>query len=215
MRKVLLVEDHPFVADATARLLAQLSDDVEVVKAGTAREATRQLDQESAGWSRIFLDLAVPGAFGLSLAKHVRCRGLASICCVVSAYDREDYVRELRAWGFLGYVAKSAPVDALTARISDAMQGIGSFPAAFPPRKPSAIRLTVRQTEILESIQQGLSSKQIAARMHLAEGTVNNQVTALMQVLHADSRSHAVAKAIGLGLLDIECTDGASLADTN
>lgn len=60
MRKVLVVEDHPLVAEATAQLLARLCDDIEVVKAGTAREATRQLDQEGLGWSCIFLDLPVP-----------------------------------------------------------------------------------------------------------------------------------------------------------
>ena len=43
--------------------------------------------------------------------------------------------------------------------------------------------------------------------MHVAEGTVNNLMGALMQLLHAESRSHAVAKAISLGLLDATSTE--------
>jgi DNA-binding NarL/FixJ family response regulator len=202
MREVLVIEDHPLVAEATAQLLVRRFDDIEVITANTAASALRLVDEARGRWFRIFLDLSVPGAFGLSLAKQIAGRDLAAICCVISAHDRDDYVQQLRAWGFLGYIAKSTPVETLTARISDAILGIGAFPSTLPAPRKSAIRLTARQTEILEGIQLGHSSKQIAARMHLAEGTVNNQVGALMQLLHADSRSHAVAKAIALGLLE-------------
>ncbi|MCW5660128.1 MAG: response regulator transcription factor [Burkholderiaceae bacterium] len=203
MRHVLVVEDHPLVAEATARLLTHAFDDVHVVSCGTASGAMERLRDSQSVWSRIFLDLAVPGAFGLSLAKQVRSLGAAPICCVVSAFDRDDYVRQLQAWGFLGYIPKSMPVDAFVARLNDAMRGLGTFPATPRERRSSSIRLTARQTEILELIQQGRSSKQIATLMNLAEGTVNNQVAALLHVLQADSRSHAVAKAIELGLIDV------------
>lgn len=202
MKAILVVEDHPLVADATAQLLERQFDGIKVVTVSTASDALCAIDEADACWFRILLDLAVPGAFGLSLAKQVASRGLASVCCVISACDRDDYVQQLRAWGFMGYLAKSMPVDALTARLGDVMRGIGTFPSAVPVRRANGIRLTARQIETLEGVQQGLSSKQIAARLHVAEGTVNNQMAVLMQLLHADSRSHAVAKAISLGLLD-------------
>lgn len=207
MREVLFVEDHPLVAEATVQLLLRRFDDIVVVTASTAAEALRLVDTCRQRWFRIFLDLAVPGAFGLSLAKQFASRDLASICCVVSACDRDDYVQQLRAWGFMGYIAKSMPVEALTARLSDVIQGIGAFPATLHAPRGGGIRLTARQIETLEGVQRGLSSKQIAARMHVAEGTVNNQMTAVMQLLEAESRSHAVAKAIGLGLLDPATTE--------
>lgn len=213
MTHVLVVEDHPLVAEATARLLTHGFEDVHVVSCGTAPSAVDRLRDRRCAWSRIFLDLAVPGAFGLSLAKQVRSLGAASICCVVSAFDRDDYVCQLQTWGFLGYIPKSLPVDAFVARLGDAMRGLGSFPATPRERRPSSMRLTSRQTEILELIQQGRSSKQIAAQMNLAEGTVNNQVAALLNVLQADSRSHAVAKAIALGLIDVG--SGPSLVVSN
>ena len=165
------------------------------------------LDESRERWFRILLDLAVPGAFGLSLAKQICDRDLASICCVVSACDRDDYVQQLRVWGFLGYLSKSMPVATLTARLGDVIRGVGAFPSTLPVRHATHIRLTVRQIETLEGVQRGLSSKQIAAQMHLAEGTVNNRVAALMQILHADNRSHAVAKAISLGLLAAATTE--------
>jgi DNA-binding NarL/FixJ family response regulator len=202
MKEILVVEDHPLVAEATAQLLEKRFDDIAVVTVRTASEALQAIDEARGRWFRIFLDLAVPGAFGLSLAKQIAARELAPICCVLSACDRDDYVEQLRACGFMGYVAKSMPVETLAARLGDVMLGIGAFPSALPVPRATGIRLTARQVETLEGVQRGLSSKQIAAQMHLAEGTVNNQVAALMQLLHAESRSHAVAKAISLGLLD-------------
>lgn len=207
MKDILIVEDHPLVAEATSQLLKQQFKDVDIVAVRTATEALRSVDETRERWFRILLDLAVPGAFGLSLAKQIADRGLAPISCVVSASDRDDYVQQLRAWGFMGYLTKSMPVATLTARLDDVMRGIGVFPAALPVQRVTQIRLTARQIETLEGVQRGLSSKQIAAQMHLAEGTVNNQVAALMQILHADSRSHAVAKAISLGLLDAATTE--------
>ena len=202
MKDVLVVEDHPLVAEATSQLLKQRCNDIDVVTVRTAADALRVIDESRGRWFRILLDLAVPGAFGLSLAKQIVNRELASICCVVSACDRDDYVQQLRAWGFMGYLTKSMPVATLTARLGDVMRGIGAFPSTLLVQRATRIRLTARQIETLEGVQRGLSSKQIAAQMHLAEGTVNNQVAALMQILHADNRSHAVAKAISLGLLD-------------
>jgi len=204
MKQVLVVEDHPLVAEATMQLLTQRFQDVGVECSDTATTALARLNDRAQTWFRVFLDLAVPGAFGLSLAKQVRSLGFAPVCCVISAFDREDYVRQLQSWGFLGYIPKSAPVDTFTARLSDAMRGFGTFPAALHAPRPETVRLTARQTEILELIQEGCSTKQIAERMNLAAGTVNNQVAALMHVLRAESRSHAVVKAIGLGLLDLE-----------
>jgi CheY-like chemotaxis protein len=85
MREALVVEDHPFVAEATAQLLVRRFDDIEVVTASTAPSALRLVDDARGRWFRIFLDLTVPGAFGLSLVKQIAARDLASVCCVISA----------------------------------------------------------------------------------------------------------------------------------
>jgi len=198
--EVLVVEDHPLVAEATAALLKRIEPSSEVVNCASAVDALRLLDNSGGRWSRIFLDLSVPGAYGLSLAMDVQARGLAAICCVVSAFDRSDFIAEVRRLGFLGYIVKAASVAELTVALSTAMSGQQTYPT---PRATGASnpRLTRRQTEILELVRAGLPSKRIARRLGLVEGTVNNQVAAILQVLHAESRTHAVARAIELGVL--------------
>lgn len=202
MRPVLIVEDHPLVAEATGKLLARYGDHVTPVICSNASQAVEKLDSRGSDWFRIFLDLDVPGAYGLSLAKEVRQRGLANRCCVVSAFERVDYIGEIKAWGFLGYIVKAVAVAEFTAALIKVLAGEPTFPATPLLRRVAATRLTRRQTQLLELIQAGLSSKEIADELHLAEGTVNNQVTSILQVFEVGSRTHAVARAIELGLLE-------------
>ena len=202
MRPVLIVEDHPLVAEATGKLLARYGDHVTPVICSNAAQAVEKLDSRGGDWFRIFLDLDVPGAYGLSLAKEVRQRGLANRCCVVSAFERADYIGEIKVWGFLGYIVKAVAVAEFTAALIKVLAGEPTFPVSPLLRRVAATRLTRRQTQLLELIQAGLSSKEIADELHLAEGTVNNQVTSILQVFEVGSRTHAVARAIELGLLE-------------
>ena len=202
MRPVLIVEDHPLVAEATGGLLARYGHDVTTTVCANAAQTIAALDTQPVDWFRIFLDLDVPGAYGLSLAREIRDRQQAAKCCVVSAFERQDYIEELRAWGFLGYIVKALPMAEFTRAISDVINGISHFPTGGPPdRATSPVRLTRRQADVLELVQAGLSSKQIASELHLAEGTVNNLVAAIVQLFDAGSRTHAVARAIELGVL--------------
>jgi DNA-binding NarL/FixJ family response regulator len=123
MSLVLIIEGHPLVAEATGKLLAGLDADLVPVLRADAKQAISKLSEAPQAWFRIFLDLDVPGAYGLSLAREVERRGLASRCCVVSALDRRDYIDELEKSGFLGYIIKAAPIDELQVAVRDVLAG--------------------------------------------------------------------------------------------
>ena len=202
MRQVLIVEDHPLVAEATGKLLARYGQGIATVVCQNVMQTVARLDEPAAEWFRIFLDLDVPGAYGLSLAKDIERRGLADRCCVVSAFENGDYIDEIRSCGFLGYIVKAMPVAEFTAAVVGILDGASSFPAMPLVRRTAPLRLTRRQTQLLELVQDGLSSKEIGVELLISEGTVNNQVAVILQVLQATGRTHAVAKAIELGLLE-------------
>ena len=213
---VLVIEDHPLVAEATGKLLVGCGHLIVPVVSSTAADALERLDDQRSTWFRIFLDLDVPGAYGLSLAGEVEGRGLADRCCVVSAFDNPEYVSETFRRGFLGYITKAIPIADFTAAVMKVLGGERSFPFARHARRVVGLRLTRRQTQLLERIRAGLSSKEIATEMHIAEGTVNNHVAAILQSLEASSRAHAVARAIELGFLEsrpqqMVAADGAAI----
>ena len=61
--------------------------------------------------------------------------------------------------------------------------------------------LSEREIEILKLVSQGLTNKEIAARLYLAEGTVKNYVTSILQKIGARDRTQAAIRARELGLL--------------
>jgi two-component system response regulator DesR len=202
MKEVLIIEDHPFVAEATKALIAKIHPDLSASVCDAAGPALSLLRDPGRCWHRVLLDLDIPGAHGLSLALELHRSGLAPRTCVVTATDRADFAAQLKEHGFLGYIFKAMPAPEFSAALAEVFEGRRVFlDTATAATSSSAARITRRQTEVLDLVRQGYSSKQVAAELSLTEGTVNNHMNALMGVLDASSRSHAVAKAIELGLL--------------
>ena len=64
--------------------------------------------------------------------------------------------------------------------------------------------LTERELAILQEVAQGKSNREIAATLYLAEGTVKNYVSAIIEKLHANDRTHAAILALKRGLATLE-----------
>lgn len=213
MKSVLLVEDHPLVAEVMKDFLQAWGGELRPQVCADAASTRSALSDKSQQWFRIFLDLDVPGAYGLSLPKEVQRAGLQASCCVVTAFDKPDMIAEVRAMGFLGYIVKATPYGQFVRAIAKVLDGERTFPETTGVAAHVAARLTKRQEQLLDGVRRGLSSKQIAALCFLSEGTVNNTINAAMKALAVSSRSQAVARAIELGLLTLNPRDdGASLA---
>ena len=202
MPRVLIVEDHPLVSDATRDLLLCDGGVREVEIAATAAEALAQVSRVEPPWDLILLDLDVPGAVGLSLARELAQRGLAGRTCIVTALSRLGYVEEVKRLGFLGFIAKASPLKTFGDELRRVLQGIQTFPDGERLRQRATPRLTRQQQRVLDLLSQGLSSKQMARALDISEGTVNNHVNAMLRALGASSRLQAFSKAVQLGLID-------------
>ncbi len=204
MKAVLIVEDHPLVAEATKELLSRSDQSLRVVICSDTRQALERLNDSNEDWFRILLDLDVPGAYGLSLARQVRQRGLHPRCCVITGCHNPDFIAELEGQGFLGYIVKATPMAEFTLAVGQVLEGARVFPVVTPRNRSSAVRLTRRQSQLLDCVRRGMLSKQIAADLSLSEGTVNNHINATMRTLKVTTRTHAVSRAIELGLIGID-----------
>ena len=202
MPRVLIVEDHPLVSDATRDLLLCDGRASDVAIAATAADALARISRDVDAWDLILLDLDVPGARGLSLAHELAQRGLAGRTCIVTALSRPGYVEEAKRLGFLGFIAKSSPLQTFGDELRRVLQGIRTFPDSDRLRPRSTPRLTRQQQRVLDLLGQGLSSKQMARVLEISEGTVNNHVNAMLRALGASSRLQAFSKAVQLGLTD-------------
>lgn len=199
MRKMLVVEDHPLVAEYTCALFRDLIEDVEVCHAGTAEQALQRL-RPPQEWFRVWLDLDVPGARGLSLVREVHALGLAGISAVITANLSVAWQTEVADLGFLGYVPKATSVERFKLAIREIIDGRRYFAESAHSERP--IRLTRRQTEILNLLPAGWGSKEIARHLNLTPGTVDNHIAAIMFALRARTRTHAVAIGIEQGYIE-------------
>lgn len=199
-KKILLVEDHPLVADATRTLLMKIDRSLDIYICDTADHAIETFKQ-SQDWYRILLDINVPNARGLSLVRTFHRFGMADKCAVVTAFNNKQWSQEVSALGLLGYVVKAANLADFTQAMQHILQGRRTFPINEHNHEVQPVRLTRRQQEILQLLHRGLASKEIAAELGLSLGTVNNHVTGLMRVLDVTNRTHAVSRAMDLGYL--------------
>jgi two-component system response regulator DesR len=197
--RVLIVEDHPLVASATAELLRKQFPEVSPTVADTAVAAIEQA--ASFDWFRIFVDLSVPGARDLSLLRGLVELGVIDRCCVITALKDNWLVAEARRLGVLGYIEKSWSVAQFCRSLTDIMQNLPVFPATSGRQEAQVPQLTLRQLAVLRLLHQGLSSKQVAQELRIAEGTVKNHSLAVLRALGATNRAHAVARGLELGLL--------------
>jgi len=186
-------------------LIARHHPDVSIVVCKNADEASRTLIDRQDDWHRILLDLDVPGAYGLSLAKLIRDRGLQAKCCVVTGTDRVDLSAEIKAMGFLGYIIKGFPVEQITEALRMVFQGERVFLSGGNTRSGAGAEtyITRRQAQIFAFARDGLSSKQIADKLSLSVGTVDNHISTGMRALNVTTRAQAVAKAMTLGLIPL------------
>ena len=204
MCNVLIVERHPLVAEVTRDFIVNRSAGLYGHVASTADIALQMLRDESMAWSRIFLSLDVPGACGSSLAQQIHELGMHARCCIVTGDDRPEFIADARDMGFQGYIPMTASYSDFVRVVNLILDGSRSFPEGISNNTRSrSVRLTRRQEQLLDGVRQGHSSKEIAARYHLSPGTVNNAIYAVMRGLNTTTRSHAVAKAIELGLLRV------------
>jgi two-component system response regulator DesR len=199
MKKMLIVEDHPFVAQSTKLLfLAMDVDHVETCR--SADEAVTQL-RSGTDWFRIWLDLNVPGAHGLSLVRHVFNLGLANRSAVITGSENHKWQSEVQSMGFLAYLFKTAVLEEFSHGLAESMKGQLYFNRSQGPMKGS--HLTALQIEILGLLHDGCCTKDIARTLGLSLGTVDNHISNIIHALEANDRTHAVALGMQYGYIQL------------
>jgi two-component system, NarL family, response regulator DesR len=198
---ILLVEDQPVVSEATVQKLRLTPGIGHIEIRDTAESALLALREEPDRWGLIFLDLEVPGAVGLSLAMEIKKLGKAGITCVVTGKEHTDFIAQVKAEGFRGYILKSSVVRDLEIGLAKVIAGETIFPDESASAE--AVRLTTHQKECLRLVGEGLTSKEIARIRKVHPSTVNYHLDSAVAQLKAINRHHAVHVAVALGIITL------------
>lgn len=198
--RVIVVEDERMIRDAFAQLL-DLQPDVEVVGRAADGRAGLDLARELLP-DVVVTDIEMPDMGGLELATAIGEEGLPCRVLVVSTFARSGYLRRAMDADVAGYVLKAAPVTELV----DALRTVRDGGRVIAPELAAQAwgapaDLTDRERQVLRLAGDGLPNREIATRLHLAEGTVRNYLSAAIAKLHARNRTEAAATARERGLL--------------
>jgi DNA-binding NarL/FixJ family response regulator len=213
--RLLLVDDQRLMRDGL-RILLELEADFKVIgEAENGAQALEAYHQHAP--DVVLMDIRMPVMDGVEATRHLQESDPNSKIIILTTFDDNEYVFEGLRAGALGYLLKDVSGDELADAIRKVAAGgsmiepsvarkvVAEF-ARLAPATPAATQdliepLSEREIEILKLVSQGLTNKEIAARLYLAEGTVKNYVTSILQKINARDRTQAAIRARELGLL--------------
>ena len=201
--RVFLLDDHEIVRRGLRELL-ELSEDIDVVgESGSALEAERRIPALRPDVA--VLDARLADGSGIDVCRAIRAVDPTLRALILTSYDDEQALRAAVLAGASGYVLKDIKgTDLVTAirRVAAGEQLIAPNVLARvrssltgPSVDPRLRSLTPQERRILEHIAKGMTNRQIADEMFLAEKTVKNYVTSILDKLGMDSRTQAAVYA--------------------
>ena len=205
--KVIIADDSDFVRDGM-KIILDVDDDFEVLGcASNGREAIEIAEKDRPD---VFLmDIQMPEMDGIEATKYIVEHDLGKVL-ILTTFDDDDLVKQALSSGAKGYLIKNHTPDHLKQMIKSVYNGTGvmeesiletltstsgqsgqaqtSDATAFNPEGYSE-----RELDIIKAVAEGLSNKEIAAKLFLTEGTVKNYITNL---LSKENLSHRTALAV-------------------
>jgi DNA-binding NarL/FixJ family response regulator len=216
--RVLIADDHPTLREGLRAILDTQPDMAVVGEAGTGADA---VDRAAALRPDVVLmDLEMPGLDGVEATRRIRERVPAARVIVFTAFDTDDRIIGAIEAGAQGYLLKGAPREEIFRAIRVAQEG-GSLlqPVVASkllhhvtaPRPPhGGETLSAREREVLALLAQGLTNKEIAARLVVSERTVKFHVAAILAKLGVPNRAAATRVAVEQRLLAVAPTPEAA-----
>jgi two-component system NarL family response regulator len=213
--RVLIVDDHALFRKGLELVLAA-EPDLEIV--GEASEGLEAIERAADLQPDVVLmDVRMPGVGGIEATRRIRnAQPSTRVVMLTVSEDEEDLFAAVRA-GATGYLLKEVSID----EVANAVRAVARGQALVTPSMASKLlgefnvlsrridaqhgaapRLTDREVEVLRLVAKGMSNKEIASELVIAENTVKNHVRNILEKLQLKSRMEAAMYAVREKLVD-------------
>jgi two-component system nitrate/nitrite response regulator NarL len=205
--RVLVADDHPAMRGALARLVRDY-DGLELVgEAGDGQQAIALIEARAPDVALV--DVRMPGLDGLGLLRQLIADRSPVRVLLISGNDDSELAHEAIGQGAAGFLSKDAEeVEICEAIIAVAegqsvlSQGLQSGVLELIRRRArDTVRVSERERELLALATEGLTTAEIAGRLHLSPNTVKTYWQRVYEKLGANDRASAVAEAIRRGIV--------------
>jgi len=213
--KILLADDHALFREGLRHVLRQLSDAVEILEADNFQDGLKLAGQHPE-LDLALLDLHMPGSEGAKSVSYFHRHYPSIPIVVVSGEEESANMEKVMNYGAMGFVSKSSSTQTMLGALKLVLSGGVYVPPEILRHHSAGAEqvdkrsmytngygLTPRQMEVLTYLCAGMSNKEIASAIHLAEGTVKIHVAAVYHTLKVGSRLEAVRAAEHLGLVGV------------
>jgi len=203
--KVFLLDDHEIVRRGVRELLETVEDFEVVGEAGTAEEALARIPPTKPDVA--IIDMRLPDGNGVEVCREVRSREPQVQCLILTSFADDEALFDSIMAGASGYLLKQIKGTDLV----DAVRRVASGQSLLDPEITARVlerlrkgdeedervaRLTDQERKTLDLIAEGMTNRQIAERMFLAEKTVKNYVSNLLSKLGMERRTEAAVFAV-------------------
>lgn len=202
--RVMIVDDHPMVAEGIEAILETYEDLDVVATLGCGQEAVQAIERLKP--DVVLLDLNMPNVGGLTAAEMILEREPDTRILILSMHDSPEYISAALSHGAKGYILKEVPTDEIKVAIDTVMRGgrylcHGSEASLTPNTSDGREPLTSREQTVLLELAQGLSNKDVAAALDISVRTVETHRKNIKRKLGISSTAGLTRYAMEHGVL--------------
>ncbi len=198
--RVYLLDDHEIVRRGIRELLESEGDFVVIGESGSAQEAQRRIPALRPDVA--ILDGRLPDGSGIDVCREIRSRDPGIAVLVLTSYDDDDALFAAIMAGAAGYILKQVGGNDLIDTVRRVAAGQSTLDPAVTAQVLERVRngvradpaledLTPQEQRLLQLIGEGMTNRQMAETMFLAEKTIKNYVSSLLAKLGLASRTQA------------------------